>query len=78
MHKLIVDSEKCNGCNKCLDICFVDAIGWDDKQQQPVLAYPQDCQICTCCERACTQGALEILPDWESRYCPKYLSTVGS
>jgi NAD-dependent dihydropyrimidine dehydrogenase PreA subunit len=78
MHTLIVDSVQCNGCKKCLDVCFVNAIGWDEIRKRPVLAYPEDCQICACCERACKQEALEIIPDWASRYCPKYLSTARS
>ena len=75
MHVIKANSDQCSGCKTCMDVCFVNAIGWDEKKELPVLAYPADCQVCAVCERACPEGAIEIVPDWESRYCPPYLST---
>ena len=74
MHKLEIDTDRCNGCRTCVDVCFVNAIVWDESKDLPVLKYADDCQICTVCERGCPTRAIEVVPDWPSRYCPRYLS----
>lgn len=74
MHTIAV-TEACTGCRQCVDVCFVNAIGWDEKEERPVLAYPQDCQICVYCEKLCPANALAIVPDWQSKYNPRILST---
>ena len=51
-HRLSVDGDACTACRTCVDVCFVNAIGWDDEADRPVLAYPADCQVCCVCERA--------------------------
>ncbi|MCF8094944.1 MAG: 4Fe-4S binding protein [Desulfobacteraceae bacterium] len=75
MHFLKVESDSCTGCQTCLDVCFVNAISFDENEEIPFLAYPEDCQICAVCEAVCPENALEIIPDWESRYYPEILST---
>ena len=75
MHILKVDTTRCSSCRTCVDVCFVNAIGWDEGEGLPVLTYPEDCQVCCVCERGCPDGAIEIVPDWGGRYCPPYLST---
>ena len=74
MHALTI-SESCTGCKRCVDVCFVNAIAWDEENEKPVLAYPEDCQICVYCEKLCPAKALQIIPDWKSKYNPKTLST---
>ncbi len=74
MHTIEI-SDDCTGCKLCVDVCFVNAIGWDEKKGVPFLAYPQDCQICVYCEKLCPAEALVIVPDWKSKYNPKTLST---
>lgn len=74
MHRLDIDTEKCTGCGTCLDACNVIAIGWDESGTKPTMAYPDDCQVCSVCERACPEEALTMVPDWAARYCPPYLS----
>jgi NAD-dependent dihydropyrimidine dehydrogenase PreA subunit len=73
-HRLVVDRDACTACRTCVDVCFVNAIGWGEEAGVPVLAYPGDCQVCCVCERACPEAALEILPDWASRRRLPYLS----
>lgn len=75
MHTVKIDLAVCTGCKTCVDACWVDVIRWDDVKGIPFGAYPEDCQICTYCERVCPTGAIEILPDWESRHCPRTFST---
>ena len=76
MHRLEVDPARCTSCRMCVDSCNVNAIGWDDGEGRPTLAYPEDCQVCSVCERACPEEALVMVPDWAARYCPPYLSTM--
>ncbi len=77
MHSLRIDRHRCLRCRGCVDVCYVNAIGWDENEDRPFLEYADDCQLCTVCERACPAGALEFVPDWASRYCPPYLSELG-
>jgi MinD superfamily P-loop ATPase len=73
MHLLEI-SESCTSCKTCIDACFVNAIGWNEKADKPILTYPEDCQICLYCERCCPEEALQIVPDWKSMYRIKTLS----
>jgi len=74
MHSLEVDGNLCGRCKECVDTCFVNALAWDDASDVPILAYPEDCQICCYCEKQCPTQALEIVPDWSSKYLPRTLS----
>jgi len=51
-----VDSEKCVGCKKCMEKCFLDLITEKDGK-----AYiPIDCRGCGRCISACSKNAIEI------------------
>ena len=76
-HRLTVDADACTACLTCVDACFVNAIGWDEAAGLPTLAYPEDCQVCCVCERACAESALTIVPDWPARRPRPYLSDAG-
>ena len=76
-HRLNVDADACTACLTCVDVCFVNAIGWDEAADAPILAYPADCQVCCVCERACPESALEVVPDWAGRRPRPYLSEAG-
>ncbi|WP_005036713.1 ATP-binding protein [Holophaga foetida] len=78
MHSLKLNEEACTRCRKCVDTCFVNALKWDTSipKGAPVLAYPADCQICCYCEKLCPTQALEIIPDWASKYIPRTLSNA--
>jgi ferredoxin len=77
-HQLVVDGDACTACGTCVDVCFVNAIGWNDDLDQPRMAYPDDCQVCCVCERACPESALEIVPDWAGRRPRPYLSVAAA
>lgn len=57
-----LDAEQCNGCKMCVQVCFVDVIRWDEVEEQPVVAYPDDCAACNACELACSAGCIEVVP----------------
>jgi len=74
MHSLKIDEGLCTGCRECVDSCFVDAIRWDESKGIPICAYPEDCQVCFVCERICPARALEVIPDWKSKYNPRTIA----
>lgn len=59
---IIYDSEKCIGCNRCVDICQVDLlVPNDEKGKPPVVLYPGECWYCGCCVMECpVQGAIRL------------------
>jgi NAD-dependent dihydropyrimidine dehydrogenase PreA subunit len=62
MHTINIDVEKCIGCKKCYEACFVDVIRWDDTQDKAVAKYPEECATCYWCELTCPVNAVEVIP----------------
>jgi NAD-dependent dihydropyrimidine dehydrogenase PreA subunit len=62
VEKINIDQDTCTGCKMCVNACFVDALRWDDEQQKPVAAYPEDCVWCLACEVACPVQCIEVVP----------------
>ena len=77
LKELKVDTGKCVHCRTCLDVCFKNVIEWDEERGIPYGKYPLDCQICCICESACPAGAIEVIPDWNQKYYPRYVSGLG-
>jgi NAD-dependent dihydropyrimidine dehydrogenase PreA subunit len=73
-HSIRIDFDACTGCRECVDSCFVDVIRWDEDKDAPFGAYPEDCQVCCVCEKVCPVQAIEIIPDWKSKYIPEPVS----
>lgn len=69
-----VDKDKCIKCRKCVDICFLNVIVWDEEEDAPFLKYGYDCQVCSECEDLCPCGALLIVPDWKEKHQPRLLA----
>jgi NAD-dependent dihydropyrimidine dehydrogenase PreA subunit len=57
-----IDLDLCNRCKTCVDACFMDVIRWDDKEEQPIVAYPEDCVLCLGCEEACPAQCIDVSP----------------
>jgi NAD-dependent dihydropyrimidine dehydrogenase PreA subunit len=51
-----IDMDQCIGCGTCMSTCPMDVIRMDDKTEQPVIKYPEDCQICHLCDLYCPVG----------------------
>lgn len=52
---IIVDSDKCNGCETCVSVCPFDAIKIKDDGKAFINEY---CQACMACLSACPEGAI--------------------
>ena len=70
-----IDIDLCTECGSCVDACFVDVIRWNEEKSKPFAAYPEDCQTCYVCEKVCPADAVEVIPDYGSKYYPRVLST---
>lgn len=57
---LKINSEKCIGCNNCVETCQVDVfIPNPKKGAPPILLHPEECWYCGCCANDCpTPGAM--------------------
>jgi NAD-dependent dihydropyrimidine dehydrogenase PreA subunit len=62
VEKIQIDLDACNGCKMCVGACFADVIRWDEKEEKPVAAYPEDCVWCLACEVACPVQCIEVIP----------------
>jgi NAD-dependent dihydropyrimidine dehydrogenase PreA subunit len=59
---VIIDSEKCTGCNSCVNICQVDLLVPNIvKGAPPVVMFPGECWYCGCCVVECpVEGAIKL------------------
>ena len=52
MNTIKIDINVCNGCKMCYDACFVNVFRWNEEEDMPIVAYPEDCVECNKCELA--------------------------
>ena len=59
---VLFDSEVCNGCNQCLEVCQVDLfVPNPEKGRPPLLYFPGECWYCGCCVGTCPRpGAVKL------------------
>ena len=53
-----VDTDKCNGCNECVDVCPVEVFEMQEGKSVPVSA--EECLGCDSCVEVCEPGALTV------------------
>jgi uncharacterized protein (DUF362 family)/Pyruvate/2-oxoacid:ferredoxin oxidoreductase delta subunit len=53
-------SSNCTGCQKCVNICPVDAIESAPANKQHIVLTDNKCIRCYCCSEVCTDNAVEI------------------
>jgi len=61
-----IDSELCNGCGICVNICPMDVIRMDKESKKAVIQYPEDCMLCEFCVLDCPENAISISPEKSS------------
>ena len=64
MNSIEIDRDACTACQTCYDACFVDVYRWDEKDDQPVVAYPEDCVGCNKCELECPAECIRVVVDF--------------
>jgi len=52
---VILDSEKCIGCGKCVSACTVGAVSFDDEAKKPII-----CKHCGLCTKFCPHQCLRM------------------
>ena len=59
---LTFDTDLCNGCNQCVEICQVDIlIPNHEKGKAPIVLYPGECWYGGCCVAICPcPGAIRL------------------
>ncbi len=57
--KAVLDEKKCNGCKKCVESCYFNAIKWNKEKNQPVFD-EFSCEGCGTCEIVCPENAITL------------------
>jgi NAD-dependent dihydropyrimidine dehydrogenase PreA subunit len=57
----VVDLDKCEGCEECVDICPMDV--FEMKDEKSFVARPEDCEACESCVEVCEAGAITLTDD---------------
>ena len=55
---VVVDEEKCEGCEECVDVCPVEVFEMIDGKSSPVNA--DECLGCESCVEVCEPGAITV------------------
>lgn len=55
---VLLDKEKCIGCELCVGACTVDAIYFNSDTKKPIV-----CKHCGVCVRFCPHGCLELIEE---------------
>ena len=55
-----INYEQCTGCMICYEVCPLDVMAWDDDKNLPIVAYPDECQLCFICQEECQDDAIEV------------------
>ena len=59
---VVINSDLCQGCNNCVDVCRTDVLMPNQETgQPPVVVYPEECWFCACCVSHCPiPGAIKM------------------
>jgi len=75
MNVIKVDKDLCSGCKRCFKACWIDVIRWDDENDCPDIAYPEDCVECGFCEVNCKEQCLTVNPSFTKKWPDVYQSS---
>ena len=57
-YEVVVDPDKCEGCEECVEVCPADVFEMEDDKSVPVNA--EECLGCESCIEVCDQEAITI------------------
>jgi len=57
-----IDNDLCTGCGICVNSCEYDVLRMEGDPGRPVIAYPDDCTVCSRCQKDCPVKAIQIVP----------------
>jgi NAD-dependent dihydropyrimidine dehydrogenase PreA subunit len=57
-YEVVVDEDKCEGCEECIEVCPVDVYEMVDGKSSPVNA--EECLGCESCVEVCDQEAITV------------------
>ncbi|MEA2039901.1 MAG: 4Fe-4S dicluster domain-containing protein [Thermodesulfobacteriota bacterium] len=57
-YEVVVDAEKCIGCEECIEVCPVDVYEMKDEKSVPVNG--EECLGCESCIEVCEQEAITV------------------
>ena len=58
MYKIVIDKDKCTGCENCVDICPFEVFEMVDEKSEAVR--PEDCEGCLSCVESCAEEAITV------------------
>lgn len=64
-----IDTDKCNACGHCVDVCSEDVYYGSQPKENPVVTYPAECWHCGACAVECPRHAIRF-------YIPLYMRTA--
>jgi 2-oxoglutarate ferredoxin oxidoreductase subunit delta len=59
MVKILVDGQRCTGCDACIEVCPVAV--FELKKAKAVPQKPEDCLVCRACEVQCPESAIQVI-----------------
>ena len=64
LRPITFNSKLCIACNRCVEVCQVDAfIPNPEPDKPPIVLYPDECWYCGCCVMECPKpGAIKLNP----------------
>ena len=60
--KIEIDERKCEGCKRCVRMCFQDVFRFDEEREVSIARYAVDCEACMVCESNCPAEAIDVTP----------------
>lgn len=60
MPTVLIDKEKCDGCQACIGACPQEVFEFDDASGKAIVAHPEKCDGCRTCEGICPTGAITV------------------